>query len=117
MDHYLNTLEIADLESGEDTMYFLDQEEVVRHFFQKWAGQEDKIMVNDRLYIVELMAMECNQDRTTIFLNRYTKDSETLDNPKYKPIVYYAHLTAQFNQCIITFRPPDNVKKILVGRG
>ena len=66
-DHYCNILEIVDLESGKDTVYFLDQKEVVHHSFQKWAGQDDKIIVNDHLHIVELMVMECSWDRTTIF--------------------------------------------------
>ena len=47
-------------------MYFLDQRFVVEHFFEKWAGQEDEITVNDRLRVIELLADEENRDRTIV---------------------------------------------------
>ena len=80
-EHYRDKIEIADGEGGVDTMYFLDQREVVHHFFRKWAGQEDLVTVNDKLCVVGLVTLECNRDRTVVFINNYTKNSEVLDNP------------------------------------
>mmetsp|Transcript_10195 Transcript_10195/g.22617 ORF Transcript_10195/g.22617 Transcript_10195/m.22617 type:complete len:108 (-) Transcript_10195:109-432(-) len=36
--HYKDKLEIPEEPSGGETMYFLDQRQVVQHFFHKWGG-------------------------------------------------------------------------------
>ena len=79
--HYKDKLEIAEVKGGGDTMYFLDQREVVQHFYNKWAGQEDLVTLNDKLRVAEILMMQCNRDRTIVYVNKYTKSSEVLDNP------------------------------------
>ena len=79
--HYKDKLEIAEEKGGGDTMYFLDQREMVQHFYNKWAGQEDLVTMNDKLRVAEILMMQCNRDRTTVYVNKYTKSSEVLDNP------------------------------------
>ena len=80
-EHYWDKIEIADVEGGVDTMYCLDQREVVHHFFSKWAGQEDLVTTNDKFRVAGLITLECNRDQTVVYVNSYTKSSEVFDNP------------------------------------
>ena len=62
---------------------------------------------------METMSMEKNRDRTMAILNFMTKDLETLDNPSYKPMVYFGVVAMDFNTFALLFEPPVNKHKIV----
>jgi len=93
-------------------MYFLNQREVVHDFFKKWGRQEEAIAPNDILCVMEIMSMEKNCDRTIAVLNFTTEDSETRDNPSYKPILYFGEVAMEFNTSSLLFETPANKHKI-----
>ena len=97
--HYLDKLEIADVDGNGGTMYFIDQKEVVQYFYNKWSGQEDLTTTNDKLRVVGLLVLECNRERTTVYVNKYTKSSEVLDNP----VSLFVLLCFKYILAILTF--------------
>jgi len=58
------------------------------------------------------MSMEKNRDKTIALLNFSTKDLEVVDNPSYKPMVYFGEIAMNFNTFSLLFEPPANKHKI-----
>jgi len=108
--HYVDVVDIPD--DGFDTMYFLDQQEVVHEPYKKWGGQNDMVTPNDIFRALEIISMEKNHAHTTAVLNFTTEDSETLDNPSYKPMLYFGQVAMDFNTLSLLFEPPTNKHKI-----
>ena len=77
------------------------------------GGQEDVILPNDILRVVEILSMEKNRDKTVALLRIYTKNRQVLNNPAYKPNIYYGEVAADFKNTKLLFDVPANKHKIL----
>ena len=77
-----------------------------------WGGLKETILPNDILRVIGIMSMDKNRDKTIALLNVTTKDSEVLDNPSYKPMVYFGEIAMDFNTFSLLFEPPANKHKI-----
>ena len=57
--------------------------------------------------------MEKNRDKTISLLRICTKDRQELDDPAYKPNIFYGEIAADFNNTKLLFDVPANKHKIV----
>ena len=58
------------------------------------------------LQVFEIMSMEKNCDYTIATLNNMAKDSKTINNPLYRPLIYFGAIVTDINTFSLLFDPP-----------
>jgi len=109
-EHFRN---VSVIESNTDTMYFIDQREIIKAYHTKWSGREKGHTANDEYRMFECMIMERNLERTACFLKNFVKDVEELENTAYSVPHYMGTLAANFCDITNVFLPPQNKSKVV----